>query len=803
MKKILFSLLFVSLSLFSYAVKAYPGLISAIQPDGSTISYYLHGDENFSYMVSESGYLLTFDEKGFLVYGALDIAAEKIQPSPALPTKFIDVESELKAISEVRVLRGQSAVMRAASNKGYPLTGSPKSLVILVNFSDCSFKSKTAKSDFVNLLNQNAYAENGATGSARDYFRNASNGKFDPEFVVVGPYNLANDLKYYGEEEGNVHDKRPGNLIVDACAAADADIDFADFDVNGDGYVDNVFVYYAGHNQAEGGGASTIWPHRSYIVSKVEFDGIRLGDYACTSEFRGNKGHEMCGIGTFVHEFGHVLGLPDLYSTNYAGHKTLGSWDVMDNGSYNSYGRTPPTYSAYERFYLDWLTPIQLDVDRKCELQPISISNTAYLVAASTHNMQGDNPNPKEFFLLENRQKVNNDGVPAQGLLITKITYNKTTWDNNTLNNNAKTMGVEICCAERSTDVPTYNVFPGKGKVTDYQFKLRDGSVLEKTLSQITEKDRLLSFVYGNPSFVPNVQIEGDLQSFSASIGEEQVKHFTISATSVVGALKLNLNSENYSLRLADSDESFSSNVELNATSDSVISAEIEIKYAPKVYTYKNYVSETLLLTTEFFEKQLVLRGVAPRPAYVVAPIAREAENITPYTFTAVWDSVFDAIEYHLSVYYLNGLDTVFVLQNQVVESSKTAQISCNVTNLKEAQEYKYAVRASDKDPYGRYENVTNYSNEISVTTLSGFGAESRKLDILKQGDTYVVYLPTFDENHSIFIYSIDGKLVTSVPVTSNIVEIPRLQSKRVYILKYASNEQLKAKTKVIKLYYE
>ena len=803
MKRVLVSLLFVSLYFFSYAVKAYPGLISTIQPDGSTISYFLHGDENFSYMVSEEGYILTYDEKGFLVYGSLDVVTERIQPSPSSPTRFVDVESELKAISEVRVLRGQSAVMRAASNKGYPLTGSPKSLVILVNFSDCSFKSKTAKSDFVNLLNQNDYAENGATGSARDYFRNASNGKFDPEFVVVGPYNLANDLKYYGEEEGSVHDKRPGNLIVDACAAADVDIDFADFDVNGDGYVDNIFVYYAGHNQAEGGGASTIWPHRSYIVSKVEFDGVRLGDYACTSEFRGNKGHEMCGIGTFVHEFGHVLGLPDLYSTNYAGHKTLGSWDVMDNGSYNSYGRTPPTYSAYERFYLDWLTPIQLDRDVKCELQPISISNTAYLVAASAHNMQGDNPNPTEFFLLENRQKVNDDGVPSQGLLITRITYNKTTWANNTLNNNAKTMGVEICCAERSTDVPTYNVFPGKGKVTDYQFKLRDGSVLEKALSQITEKDRLLSFVYGNPSFIPNVQIEGDLQSFSASIGEEQVKRFTINATSVVGTLKLNLNTENYSLRLADSDEPFASCLGLDANSDSVISAEIEIKYTPKAYTYKNYVAETLLMATEFFEKQLALRGVAPRPAYVVPPLAREAENITPYTFTARWDSVYDATEYHLAVYYLDGLDTTFVLQNEVVKSEKTSPITFDVVNLEEAKEYKYCVRASDKDPYGRYENITNYSNEISVTTLSGFGAECRKLDILKQGDTYVVYLPAFDENHSIFIYSIDGKLITSVPVNSNIVDIPRLQSKRVYILKYASNEKLKAKTKVIKLYYE
>ena len=208
-------------------------------------------------------------------------------------------------------------------------------------------------------------------------------------------------------------------------------------------------------------------------------------------------------------------------------------------------------------------------------------------------------------------------------------------------------------------------------------------------------------------------------------------------------------------------------------------------------------------MTTEFFEKQLAISGVAPRPVYVVTPLAREAENITPYTFTARWDSVYDATEYHLTVYSLDGMDTIFVLQNEVVKSVETSPIAFDVVNLEEAKEYRYCVRASDKDQYGRYENITNFSNEIIVTTLSGFGAESRKLDILKQGDTYVVCLPTFEENHSIFIYSVDGKLITSVLVNSNIVEIPQLQSKRVYILKYASNEHMNAKSKVIKFYYE
>ena len=804
MKKIVISLLLFISSLVVYSVPAYPGLITAMQPDGSVVNYYLYGDEYYSYMVSEDGFLLSYNDKGLLVNAELDVVTAQIMPSPNAFTKYSEVKSFLDSIVAIRSYNNYLRVERASSNKGYPLTGSPKSLVILVNYSDRSFKSEIAYKDFSDLLNKNNYSENGATGSARDYFRRASNAIFDPEFVVVGPYDLPNDMKFYGEEDGDVHDKRPGNLIVDACTAADADIDFTDFDENGDGYVDNVFVYYAGYNQAEGGGASTIWPHRSYIVSQVEFDGVRLGDYACTSELRGNSGGDMCGIGTFVHEFGHVLSLPDLYSTNYAGHKTLGAWDVMDNGSYNSNGRTPPTYSAYERFYLGWLQPKQLSVDAKLELEPLSISNSAYLVAETTHNMDGVNPNPKEFFLIENRQKLEHDGVPAQGMLITRVAYNARKWDENTVNNIANSMGVEICCAERGTDVPVYNTFPGKGKVTDYQFKLRGGTVLDKGLSQITENDRLITFVYGTPILNPVFRFEGDdLQAFSAILGEEQIKTLNIKGDSIVGDIKLMLNSTNYSIRKAGTDDEFADNLLFAADADSTIDVNVEIKYAPKVYTYSNYIAETLLLTAQNYEKPIVLRGCAPRPVYVIAPTAYAAEDVSPYTFTAVWDTVFDATEYLLSVYSVEGVDTNFVLIDEIVLAENSNQMKFTVGNLLGGTEYKYRVKASDKDLYGRYENVTDYSNEIAVTTLPGFGAESRKLDVLKDGDKYMIYLPVVDENHSIFIYSIDGRLITSVPVLSNVVEVPQLASNKVYVLKYASNDGIKRKSKVIKLYYE
>ena len=806
MKRLFILLCFVLSFCCSYAVKAYPGLISYVQPDSSVVNYYLIGDENYHYMVSEDGYLLSFDENDFLVYGDYNSKSGMIKPSRK-KIKVSVLASQLDSIAEQKTNKFYSSHKRTSSNKGYPLVGSPKSLVILVNFEDVKFKSSSANQDFVNLLNQYNYSRNSATGSARDYFRNASNGVFEPDFIVVGPYDLPHDMKYYGEQRGDTIDIRNGNMIVDACEVADGDVDFSEYDLNNDGYIDNVFVYYAGHNQAEGGSKNSIWPHRSYILSDVRFDGVRLGDFACTSELRGSSGNFMCGIGTFVHEFGHVLSLPDLYDTQYSGHKTLGSWDVMDNGSYNNGGRTPPTYSAYERFYLGWMKPKQLLSDMNIELQPLSISNSAYLVANSEHNMDGDNPNPKEFFMVENRQNVNNDGVLATGLLITRIRYNAENWDYNVVNNNAANMGVEICCAAGSTDEPTINVFPGGRRITDFTFKLKNGTTLPKGLSQIAiGSDKNITFVYGEPSSSPTVSIENvdELGDFNALLGKFDVKNMMIVGSAISSDLNLNIIGSTFSMRLADSNDEFTSSLILKPNEDSLINASIELKYTATGYTYQNFISETLLFTTDCFEKSITLKGRTPRPVFVTTPLAREAENVSPYTFTAVWDSVYDATQYFLSVYSIVNSDTNYVVKDTIISASVDLEtLKCNIRNLHEGTVYRYRVRASDRDRYGRYENITNYSNEILVTTLSGFGAESRKLDVMKMGDKYVVYLPMIDENHSIFIYSLEGHLVTSVPITDNVVEIPQLGANNIYILKYASNDGIKRKSKVIKLYYE
>ncbi len=826
MKKFLLLLLSISFFISSlYAVKAYPGLIEITQPNGVVLNVFLHGDENFSYMTTEDGYLVKYNDLGFVEYAkiginnnieSVGIIAHNILERTQSELDYLCVTPKIDAWRE-KLQHIESAISRereqiqyaqaAYSNEGFPLKGSPKSLVILVNFENLKFKSPTANADFTRMLNQYNYAENNATGSARDYFRTSSYGVFEPNFVVVGPYDLPEATTYYGKDENGRIDLRASNLIVDACTAADADIDFTEYDTNGDGYIDNVFIYYAGYNQAEGGNANTVWPHRSAIVSEIYYDGVRIYDYACTSEFRSNKGAVMCGIGTFCHEFGHVLSLPDFYATNNASHATLDSWDIMASGSYNNSGRTPPTYSAYERFYLGWLSPKQLTAG-SYNLEPISISNQAYLIAANTHNLDGKNPDAHEFFLLENRHnKYENDGVPANGMLVTHVTYSKFKWKNNTVNNDPDNMGVEIVCAFGTTSTPHQNVFPGSYEKTSVSFAIADTLNLD-TITSIVSKNDIISFIYGSPDFTPNIEVVNSLGNFDIDFGQTCIQTLELKGDGILeGDVSIDLSvAKDYAIRLVDSnDTTFVKSLKITPDDNGAFEAKVDIKFAPKNYSNLSYLSDNIVVSTKFSKLNISVRGKTTKPVLIVPPVAHSAENITPYSFDAIWSEVDDATGYYLSVYYFDGTDTIFVKKEAYLSAdSLNGVMACAITDLKENTDYFYKLRSSDKDVInGLVENITDYSNEISVTTLPGFGVDSRKLDILRQGDKYMVYLPVVDENHSIFIYTTDGRFIASVPVSSNVVELPQLASNRVYILKYASNDGIKRKSKVIKLYYE
>ncbi len=449
-------LLLLSSIIYIYAVKAYPGLVTVTQPDGAKLTIKINGDEFFKYRTTADGYLVTQNASGYYVYASIDAQGKMLASAQVAKNADKRTATDAQFLKKMpeNVIQNAPKSFRVRSNannvqkprKVFPLIGSPKSLVIMVNYSDKTFVVPSSNTAFTNLLNQAGYSANGGTGSAKDYFMASSYGKFTPQFDVVGPYTLPQNMAYYGANDTYGYDINPTKLIADACKLAnDNGLDFTQYDTDNDGYLDNVFVYYAGYNEAEGASANTIWPHRWYVytseenpdpdyytydgtVASVTFDNKRLFDYACTSELGGTSGSSMCGIGTFCHEFGHVLGLPDYYHTTDATNSksTLDEWTIMDLGAYNNNGRTPPAYSAYDRFYLGYSTPTQISTGSNITLYPLSqatvtpsnFDNQSILLSASAHNLNGSSPSPNEFFVLEYRKKVGWDAyLPAEGLL--------------------------------------------------------------------------------------------------------------------------------------------------------------------------------------------------------------------------------------------------------------------------------------------------------------------------------------------------------------------------------------------------
>ena len=679
--------LFVNLFLLLFcvtlvqAVPAYPGLLTKTQPDGTTISYYLRGDESFSINISEDGYLITLNSNGIFEYAKINeqsqivpvgIKVSSIENRTAKENRYLknallvsDLEFDLKQLAISARANTQKRAQALAAEKPvkrYPLSGTPKSIVILVNFADLSFSSSTAQADYTALLNEKGYAKNGGTGSAKDFFLSSSNEVFNPNFVVVGPYTLPKEMSYYGKDYGsgqNRYENYASQMIVDACRAADDDVNFAEYDTDGNGYIDNVFVYYAGHNQAEGADENTVWPHRSGIITPVNLDGVLIRDYACTSELRGNKGTVMCGIGTFCHEFGHVLGLPDFYDTDYSGHLTMGSWDAMDNGPYNNQGRTPPSYSSYERFFLGWLTPTVLENGKSYELEPLVTSNTAFILSKEVHNLDGANPDPEEFFMIENRQRVGWDsiGLPGQGLLVTHIDYSYSDWVNNVVNNDPNDMGAVIVCADRDTKSPQYNTFPGFSKVNTCYLEMKDGYKFPDPLRSITQLENgNISFVYGQSDDVPYITKEGlEFDAFKTAIGTKQIETVTFVGNKINSKVEFRLAAGSYFKVRKQGTGNFSRGVTVDLNEDSTFSCVLEFQFEPTRVTDKDeYLTDKLTVKADNYDIFYELKGTATKAIYITRPEALPATNVTQTSCVANWVEQEKATCYYFSLYSIS-----------------------------------------------------------------------------------------------------------------------------------------------------
>jgi M6 family metalloprotease-like protein len=290
-------------------------------------------------------------------------------------------------------------------------------LVILAQYKDVPFKH--SREDFVDMLTKEGYDRNGATGSAMEYFNAQFGNSVDFSFEVSAIVTLPSNRKYYGENNNYGQDARPAEMIYDACQLADQSVDFSLYDDDNDGYVDNVFVFFAGGDEAElFEQEDLIWSHAWYMESggglALELDGKSIDRYACTAELSYNA---LAGIGTFCHEYSHTFGLPDFYDTDYDENgRAAGLWcwtSLMDGGNMNNDSNTPPFYNAIEREFLDIADPILIERDGTYTLEPLHSSNKFYRINTETSGL---------YYLIECRRQSGWDKyINGSGMLIYKV----------------------------------------------------------------------------------------------------------------------------------------------------------------------------------------------------------------------------------------------------------------------------------------------------------------------------------------------------------------------------------------------
>ncbi len=448
MKKIFFVVAALSMSLMMWAVPARRNVRTVLQADGSEMKVYAHGDEHFHWYTNTDGEWLKEGEDGLW---------RVVEP-----------------LTDDAIMQRRQSARRISNRRravGVERNIAPRGLIILVNFSDLSFTTSTE--EMVNMLTSDNYTRQysftyegervsvKSEGSARHYFYDTSRGQYNPQFDVVGPVTVSQKMSYYGKNVGD-EDQYPEKMIQEACKLADQqyNINFADYDNNNDGYVDFVYVFYAGYGEADGGSSNTIWPHSWNLTegnAQITLDGKIIDLYACGSELSFvSKKHD--GIGTFCHEFSHVLGLPDFYATtDEATWKTMGQWDIMDYGPYNNDGNTPPLYSGYELFFMGWVTPRVLNSYEQVTLNPSNEDGEILLISSTgKHNLNGLDPNPASYYVLENRQRTGWDAyLPGHGMMLTKVQYSDNKWYNNTVNNTKSQLGMDI--VEADGKAPSYN----------------------------------------------------------------------------------------------------------------------------------------------------------------------------------------------------------------------------------------------------------------------------------------------------------------------------------------------------------
>ncbi len=391
--------------------------------NGLTVKARLCGDEHAHWWQAEDGSCFDVDSLG---------KGKAVVPQELLSKARSRMAARRQA---ARRANAKKASQRMATNGNTgKFQGQRHGLIILVNFADSKFNTSKfgpTQTLYSRIANEANYGENNFKGSISDYFKAQSGGQFLLDFDVAGPVTLPNGYSYYGQNDDDGYDKRPKEMVREACQAVDGSVDFSKYDWDGDGEVEEVFVVYAGNGEHDTTNKpNLIWPHMDNLANydeQLTLDGVTINTYACASELNGDK--TLSGIGTFCHEFSHCMGFPDMYDTASDGNNFgMGSWDLMDYGSYNGDGYVPAGYSGYEKMVCGWTTPIELD-------KPMTVNGMERLADMGQTYIIYNKGNRNEYYILENRQQSGFDKyLPGSGLLIERVDYDKDIWEWNAVN---------------------------------------------------------------------------------------------------------------------------------------------------------------------------------------------------------------------------------------------------------------------------------------------------------------------------------------------------------------------------------
>ena len=452
MKKIIAMLSLALAASTTFAVPAKQAKKTLTLADGTQVVATQMGDEYMNWWQADNGmrYVESQDKEGVYEAANMDVMAAHAQMRRAIigEKRAKRLNSVVKPVN-MSFSSGQQRVQIGDEHITY--TGKKKGIIILVQFPNQKFETGHDNAYYKMVANEKGLThEDGYVGSVTDYFLSQSNGQFELDFDIAGPYTLSHTSSYYGKNDGANIDTKVGYMIQEGCDAAVADgFNFNDYDWDGDGYADQVFVLYAGLGEASGGDAKTVWPHEYQIrytcVGKVlnytEEGKGKVDTYACANEMErvinnatGTYTNELklAGIGTICHEFSHCLGFADMYDTSSnGGNYGMGFYDVMSAGSYNGGGFTPCNYTAYERIYAGWTEPIVLD-------EPATIKAMQSSEDYGRPFILYNDKHPDEFYTLENRQKKGWDAeLYGSGLMITHVDYDQTKWGINQVNASA------------------------------------------------------------------------------------------------------------------------------------------------------------------------------------------------------------------------------------------------------------------------------------------------------------------------------------------------------------------------------